>query len=194
MGSILKKFGLGILYIFVLPIYLVAVLIFGIYGIGLFLVLMIKSIICFFKGQSLHGDLPEDIEAKRILHPESVQPKSTPIIEEREETVVVAREDEVHPRAIEEERPRFIAEEPRREAIEVHEEEPEEDEEFEDIYDEENEDSNVEAATIDDLDIDDEEEEDIPTIEDDSKIFADDDDDSDDDSSSGVSFTDWRGR
>ena len=195
MGSIFKKFGLGILYIFVLPVYLLAVVIFGIYGVGLFLVLMTKSIILFFKGKSLHDDLPEDIEAKRILHPETVQPKTVPIIEEREETIIVPREEEVHPRALtEEEHPTEIEE--RRELLREEEPEgieysPEEDEEYEDIFEE---DDNIEEATIDDLDEEEiEEEEDIPTLEDDSKISASDDDD-DDDSSSGVSFTDWRGR
>lgn len=210
MGSIFKKFGQGLLYILVLPVFLIAITIFGIYGIGLFIVLMIKSIICFFKGKSLYEDLPEDIEAQRILHPEKANPKVEARIEEREEYVIVDHGSERHGELEERGRPAAIISEPRREEIPVSREAPREEpieeieynDEVEDdlpIYDEvdedfdepeeEDRDEDIEEITIDDLD-DEEEEEEIPTLKTESKISSGDDDD--DDSSDGVSISDWR--
>jgi len=205
MGSILKKFGQGILYLFVLPLLLVAVAIFGVYGIFLFIILMIKSIILFFKGKSLQSDLPEDIEAKRILYPEKVEPKAE--VEEREPIYIVDRdtdridEDRMAARyAIEEEKARRAIEEDRRKEIETSYDEEEEDdfdeepllldneekiepnieddsEEVEEEDFEEEEDVESEKLTVDELMDDEEEEEDIPTLEEESKIKVDDSDD-----------------
>ena len=202
MGSIFKKFGQGLLYILVLPIFLLAVIIFGIYGIGLFIVLMIKSIICFFKGKSLYEDLPEDIEAQRILHPEKVKPEVEARIEEREEYVIVDRGSERRGELEDRRCPAAISE-PRREEIplsrvdsrEEHESDDDEEDdtpiydEVDDSYEPEEEpDDDVEEITINELD--DEEEEDIPTLKTDSKIK--DGNVDDDDSSEGVSIGDWR--
>ena len=206
MGSIFKKFGQGLLYILVLPVFILAIAIFGVYGIGLFIVLMIKSIICFFKGKSLYKDLPEDIEAQRILHPERAEPKVEAHIEEREEYVLVDRGSERHAEL--EERPRVIAEEPRREEIPMESKEPEEldfneeeeedssfysesEDEDDDIFADDDEEEEEEIEEIGIGDLDEEEEEDIPTLKGESKITSSDDDD-DDDSSNGVSYTDWR--
>ena len=200
MGSIFKKFGQGLLYILVLPAFLLAILIFGVYGIFLFIVLMIKSIICFFKGKSLYEDLPEDIEAQRRLHPERAEPKVEARIEEREEYVIVDRGSERHGELEDRGRPAAIRE-PRREEIplsredSIAEEEPDGDDEEDDtpVYDETDNDldvpsdDDVEEITISELE--DEEEEDIPTLKTDSKIS---DGDDDDDSSDGVSIADWR--
>ena len=117
MGSIFKKFGQGLLYILVLPIFLFAIALFGVYGVGLFVFLMIKSIICFFQGKSLYKDLPEDLEAKRILHPETVKPKVETIIEERAETVVIDRGSEERRTGIEESRSHGSLTESRREGL-----------------------------------------------------------------------------
>ena len=204
MGSIFKKFGQGILYILVLPIFLLAVTIFGIYGVGLFVVLMIKSIISFFKGKSLYEDLPEDIEAQKILHPEKVKP--TPTIEDRPEVVVIDRSEEERRRELEDrprpsaistsetpirEEPHLIEEDRRYESLPI-DEDDEIDEEDDDlvIYDEseEEEDEDIETITISE----EEEEEDIPTLKEESKISEGIDDD--DDSPSGVTFTDWRNK
>ena len=67
MAEFFKKFGKGILYIFVLPFLLLVLALYGLYSIGGFIFLFIKSIILFFRGRSLHEDLPEDIKAKAIL-------------------------------------------------------------------------------------------------------------------------------
>ena len=199
MGSIFKKFGQGLLYILVLPAFLLAIVIFGVYGVGLFIVLMIKSIVCFFKGKTLYEDLPEDIEAQRRLHPERVEPKVEARIEEREEYVLVDRGSERHGE-LEERTPHREISEPRREEITMDRGESRESEsddveddtpiyDVEDINDEEEHDEiedEFEEITIDEL----EDEEDIPTLKTDSKIKEDDVDD--DSSSDGVDYKDWR--
>ena len=76
MVNLLKSFGKGILYVIGLPFFLLALLLYGIYGIFLFLFMLLKGIILFFTGRSLFEDLPEDRKAKEILHP-------TPKVEEK---------------------------------------------------------------------------------------------------------------
>ena len=76
MVNLLKSFGKGILYVIGLPFFLLALLLYGIYGIFLFLFMLFKGIILFFTGRSLFEDLPEDRKAKEILHP-------TPKVEEK---------------------------------------------------------------------------------------------------------------
>ena len=159
------------------------------------------------EGKSLYEDLPEDIEAQRILHPEKANPKVEARIEEREEYVIVDHGSERHGELEERGRPSAIISEPRREEIPVSREAPREEpveeieynDEIEDdspIYDEvdedfdepkEDRDEDIEEITIDDLD---DEEEEIPTLRTDSKISSGDDDE--DDSSDGVSISDWR--
>ena len=98
MGAIFKKFGQGILYILVLPLLLLAFAVFGVYGVFLFIVLMIKSIVLFFKGKSLNSELPEDIEARNRLHPKPVEPNPNVNIETRDsifvETPVLEKPEE----------------------------------------------------------------------------------------------------
>lgn len=77
MIGFLKKIGMGIAYIFVLPIYIVALALYGVVGLFLLLILFIKSIYLFFTGRSLDDDLPEDKEAKEILAKKESVP-STP--------------------------------------------------------------------------------------------------------------------
>ena len=67
MAGFFKGFGKGILYLFVLPFLLVFLVFYGIYGLGVFLVMFVKSVILFFTGRSLDDDLPEDKKAKEIL-------------------------------------------------------------------------------------------------------------------------------
>lgn len=74
MIGFLKKIGMGIAYIFVLPIYIVALALYGLVGLFLLLILFIKSIYLFFTGRSLDDDLPEDKEAKDILAKKETSP------------------------------------------------------------------------------------------------------------------------
>ena len=79
MVNFLKSFGKGLLYLLVLPAIIVGVAIYGVVGIFIFIYLAFKGLILFFKGKSLFDDLPEDIEAKKRLHPMDTSPvKTTP--------------------------------------------------------------------------------------------------------------------
>ena len=67
MAEFFKKFGQGLLYVLCLPVFLVALAGYAVYGVILFIVVGIKTIIDFFKGKSFDMDLPEDKEAKKRL-------------------------------------------------------------------------------------------------------------------------------
>ena len=64
MVNLLKTFAKGILYIIGLPFFLVALLLFGVVGLFLFLFQLIKSVIYFFTGQKFFPELPEDKELR----------------------------------------------------------------------------------------------------------------------------------
>ena len=64
MVNLLKTFGKGILYIIGFPFFVVALLIFGVIGIFLFVFHLFKSIIYFFTGQKFFPELPEDKELR----------------------------------------------------------------------------------------------------------------------------------
>lgn len=79
MVNFLKSFGKGLLYLLVLPAIIIGVAIYGVVGIFIFIFLAFKGLILFFKGKSLFDDLPEDVEAKKRLHPLDTTPvKTTP--------------------------------------------------------------------------------------------------------------------
>ena len=67
MINFLKNFGKGILYILVLPFLLVALAIYAVVALFVFIFISIKGLILFFTGRSLYDDFPEDIEAKKRL-------------------------------------------------------------------------------------------------------------------------------
>ena len=64
MVNLLKTFGKGILYIIGFPFFLVALLLFGVVGLFLFVFQLIKSIFYFFTGQKFFPELPEDKELR----------------------------------------------------------------------------------------------------------------------------------
>lgn len=67
MIRILKGIGKGLLYIVAFPLLILIVVLYGVVGLAIFFFLLIKSVILFFKGKTIFSDLPEDIEAKRII-------------------------------------------------------------------------------------------------------------------------------
>ena len=67
MLGFLKIFLQGILYVVTLPFTLLILAIYAVYCVVIFIYMAIRSIIVFFMGGSPLGDLPEDVEAKRIL-------------------------------------------------------------------------------------------------------------------------------
>lgn len=74
MVNLLKTFGKGILYIIGFPFFIVALLIFGVIGIFLFIFELFKSIIYFFTGQKFFPELPEDKELRLKLEAANPQP------------------------------------------------------------------------------------------------------------------------
>lgn len=68
MANFFKKFGQGILYVITFPIYIIILAIFAVYGLFLLIIQFFKMIFNFFTGRSIHGELPEDVEARKILH------------------------------------------------------------------------------------------------------------------------------
>ena len=67
MLGFIKIFLQGILYVVLLPFILLLLALYCVYCIIVFIYMAIRSIIVFFSGGTPLGDLPEDVEAKRIL-------------------------------------------------------------------------------------------------------------------------------
>ena len=68
MANFFKKFGQGILYVITFPVFVVILAIFAVYGLFLMIIQFFKMIFNFFTGRSVHGELPEDVEARKILN------------------------------------------------------------------------------------------------------------------------------
>ena len=67
MLKLLKVFVRGIIVTLLLPFILVAWVLYGVYCIGLFIFMFVKTTIEYFKGGTFNADLPEDIEARRMV-------------------------------------------------------------------------------------------------------------------------------
>lgn len=67
MHSFFKTLGTGVLYTLLLPFIVLIWLGYGIYCVAIFIYMFFKSIIVWIKGGTPFGDLPEEVEAKRIL-------------------------------------------------------------------------------------------------------------------------------
>lgn len=67
MLSFLKVFGQGVLCVVLSPLIVLILALYSIYCALVFTYIAIRSIIVFFMGGTPLGDLPEDVEAKRVL-------------------------------------------------------------------------------------------------------------------------------
>ena len=67
MASFFKGFGKGLFYVAMFPLGIIAIALYAVYGICIFFFQLGRLIVLFFSGRNLKTDLPEDIEAKRIL-------------------------------------------------------------------------------------------------------------------------------
>ncbi len=77
MGKFIKNFGLGLLYFIALPLLILGVVCYAIYGLGVYVFYFFKGTIRFFKGDTFFEELPEDArvkEIKRILQEQAVNP------------------------------------------------------------------------------------------------------------------------
>lgn len=99
MSGFFKKFGKGLLYLLVLPVFIIVLAGYAIYGFIIFIFVFIRSIIDFFKGKSFFRDLPEDIEAKKRLS--KVGNVFTNQEKKEAETIVVMEAGDVTPKTIE---------------------------------------------------------------------------------------------
>lgn len=64
MASIFKNIGKGVGYFFAFPFLLVAIALYAVFGLVVFIFQFFKLIVLFFTGRSLFSDLPEDIELR----------------------------------------------------------------------------------------------------------------------------------
>ena len=87
-------FGKGLLYVIGLPFFLVALAIFAVIGLIIFIFQIIKSVIYFFTGQKFFPELPEDKEL-RLLKEGANQPAPTNNV--MQETPVVGNETVISP-------------------------------------------------------------------------------------------------
>ena len=67
MLQFLKVFGRGVLVTVLLPVIALVWVLYGVYCIGLFIFMFFKSTIEYFQGKSFNADLPEDLEARRMI-------------------------------------------------------------------------------------------------------------------------------
>ena len=67
MLSFLKVFARGIIVTLLLPIIVLVLAFYMVYCLILFVVMFFKGVIGFFKGNNINADLPEDLEARRII-------------------------------------------------------------------------------------------------------------------------------
>ena len=82
MGSVFKNIGKGIGYFFMFPGLLIAIAIYAVFGLIVFLFQFFKLIFLFFTGRNLFSDLPEDIELKAL---QNKTPEEEPVEEEKKE-------------------------------------------------------------------------------------------------------------
>jgi hypothetical protein len=67
MLKLLKVFARGIIVTLLLPVIVLVWVLYAVYCIGLFIFMFVKTTIEYFKGLSFNADLPEDIEARKIV-------------------------------------------------------------------------------------------------------------------------------
>ena len=67
MLSFLKVFGRGIIVTLLLPIIVLVLACYMVYCLVLFVIMFFKGVIGYFKGNNINADLPEDLEARRIV-------------------------------------------------------------------------------------------------------------------------------
>ena len=66
MSSLFKNIGKGIGYFFAFPGLIIAIAIYAVFGLIVFIFQFFKLIFLFFTGRTLFSDLPEDIELKAL--------------------------------------------------------------------------------------------------------------------------------
>ena len=100
MANFFKTFLKGILYVVTFPLLIVGLAIYFVFSLFSFIFLSIKGLILFFKGESIVGDLKEDIEAKKrmeiLMDPIGALQKQEPLVTTKEvvSNVVIEQHEE----------------------------------------------------------------------------------------------------
>ena len=76
MSTVFKSIGRGLLYIVLFPVLLLAIALYAVYGVGVFIFQLGKLVYLFFTGRTLNSDLPEDIKVKALFA--AATPKEEP--------------------------------------------------------------------------------------------------------------------
>ncbi len=80
MVKFIKNFGLGLLYFIALPLLILGVVCYAVYGLGIYIFYLFKGTIRFFKGDTFFEELPEDAKVKEIkkkLQDQATNPEHT---------------------------------------------------------------------------------------------------------------------
>ena len=67
MLKLLKVFARGLIITLLLPVIVLVWVLYAVYCVGLFIFMLVKTTIEYFKGLSFNAELPEDVEARKIL-------------------------------------------------------------------------------------------------------------------------------
>lgn len=105
MGNLFKTFGKGILYVIGFPFFILALVIFGIVGLFLFIFHLFKSIFYFFSGRKFFPELPEDKQLRLMREAQNAaaNPEPQPVED------IAPQAQPVAPQFVEE-RPIFVEE------------------------------------------------------------------------------------
>ena len=83
MANVFKNIGKGIGYFFLFPLLIIAIAVYSVFGLLVFIFQLFKLIFLFFTGRTLFSDLPEDIELKALLN--TTADSASPTEEKKEE-------------------------------------------------------------------------------------------------------------
>ena len=75
MAGFFKGLAKGLLYFLFFPFGLIAIALYAVFGLFVFIFQFIKMIVLFFSGRNLQSDLPEDIEVKKIIEMKNPKPE-----------------------------------------------------------------------------------------------------------------------
>ena len=92
-----KNIGKGILNILVIPVWAVGLAIMSVFGILIFVFIAIKKVILFISGRSVSNELPEDIQARKIIQAPTVEEPKVEIVHAVIEDPVVEEPKKVEP-------------------------------------------------------------------------------------------------
>ena len=90
MVAVFKNIGKGALYVLALPLGLLAIAGYAVFGVFVFFFQFVRLIILFFTGRNLRSDLPEDIKAREIIEANKPKPE-----EEKDESLSLYPSDSI---------------------------------------------------------------------------------------------------